>query len=110
MMKSRPAMNCAVAIRDYYHFWKTRNEFPRAGKLLIDDPEDVSMVQMFFDDNVGHMSAHIVDARDVRTGESLQFSKVKHAQLNKAEPVHAILDPKYFVRCELRPCETVPFF
>ena len=29
--------------------------------------------QIFFDDNIGHTAAHIVDARDVRTGEPLAF-------------------------------------
>ena len=53
---------------------------------------------MFFDDNIGYTSAHIADARDVRTGESMAFSTVKSAQLNRAEPVNAILDPKFFIR------------
>jgi len=29
--------------------------------------------QIFFDDNIGHTASHIVDARDVRTGEPLAF-------------------------------------
>ena len=31
------------------------------------------LAQIFFDDNVGHTAAHIVDARDVRNGEPLAF-------------------------------------
>ena len=102
LARARRAPNCAVAIRDHYHFWKSRNEFPRAGKLLLDDPEDTGVLQMFFDDNIGHAGAHIVDARDVRTGMSLPFRLVQHAQLNRAEPVNSILDDKAFVRCAAR--------
>lgn len=98
----------ALALRDCYHFWKARNEFPRAGKLLLDDPADSTTIQMFFDDNIGHTSAHIADARDARTGESLPFSGVRAAQLNRAEPVNAILDPKYFIRCAC--CQLVVAF
>jgi hypothetical protein len=99
LRRNSRSRNCALAIRDYYHFWKSRNEFPRAGKLLLDNPEDSRIIQMFFDDNIGYTSAHIVDVRDVRTGESVPFSKVKNAQLNRAEPVNAILDDMFFVRC-----------
>jgi hypothetical protein len=53
LARNRRARNCALAVRDYYHFWKSRNEFPRAGKLLLDDPSDASTIQMFFDDNIG---------------------------------------------------------
>ena len=32
-----------------------------------------ALAQIFFDDNIGHTAAHIVDARDVRDGEPLAF-------------------------------------
>ena len=63
----------AYALRDFYPFWKTRNERSRAGKLLLLDPADEDVIQIFFDDNVGHGQAHIVDTRDARTGASLPF-------------------------------------
>ena len=66
-------MRRAYAIRDYYPFWKSRNERSRAGKLLLLDPADDDVIQIFFDDNIGHGSANIVDVRDVRTGEALAF-------------------------------------
>ena len=34
---------------------------------------DACALQIFFDDNIGHTAAHIVDARDVRSGEPLAF-------------------------------------
>lgn len=34
---------------------------------------DACPMQIFFDDNLGHTAAHIVDARDVRSGDPLAF-------------------------------------
>eukprot|EP00892_Ulva_mutabilis_P009416 jgi/Ulvmu1/6847/UM031_0052.1 len=95
---NRRAQNCALAIRDHYHLWKSRNEHPRAGKLLLLDPSDTSEIKMFFDDNIGYTGAHIADVRNARTGESVPFDEAKNTYLMRAEPVNAILDPKYFVR------------
>lgn len=63
----------AYAFRDYYPFWKSRNERSRAGKLLLLDPADQDVIQIFFDDNIGHGAAHIVDVRNAATGEGLAF-------------------------------------
>ncbi len=68
-----PVLRRAYAIRDYYPFWKSRNERSRAGKLLLLDAADQDVIQIFFDDNIGHGAAHIVDVRDVLTGEGLAF-------------------------------------
>lgn len=35
----------ALALRDYYPFWKSRNERSRAGKLLVLDPDDHGTIQ-----------------------------------------------------------------
>ena len=99
VVKNRRAQNCALAIRDHYHLWKSRNEHPRAGKLLLLDPSDTSEIKIFFDDNIGYNSAHIADARNAVTGESIPFEDAKNTYLIRAEPVNAILDPKFFVRC-----------
>lgn len=70
----------AFAIRDFYPFWKSRNERSHAGKLLFLDPDDKETLQIFFDDNIGHTAAHIIDARNLHTGEPLPF-KVSSAPL-----------------------------
>ncbi|BDA47562.1 hypothetical protein COCOBI_10-4100 [Coccomyxa sp. Obi] len=90
--------NRAYAIRDYYPFWKSRNERSRAGKVLLLDPTDQDTIQIFFDDNIGHGAAHIVDVRDMLTGEGLAFQEVVGRHIMKVEPLNAILDPQYFVR------------
>lgn len=66
-------MRRAFAIRDYYPFWKSRNERSRAGKLLLLDAADRDTIQIFFDDNIGHGAAHIVDVRDAHSGNTLTF-------------------------------------
>ena len=63
----------AFAIRDNYPFWKSRNERSHAGKLFFLDPRDKGTLKIFFDDNIGHTAAHIVDVRDVRTGKLIPF-------------------------------------
>ena len=100
MRRHQLAPNSAFAIRDYFPHWRLHNERARAGKLLLVDLDDPSVTQIFFDDNIFHSNAHIVDARDVRTGESIPFSIAKNSHLIRVEPVNAILDPMYFVRCE----------
>ena len=88
----------AMAIRDYYPFWKHHNERSHAGKLLLHDPDDDSVLHMFFDDNIGYDDGHIVDVRDVSTGGPMPFPDVKNKNLIKVEALNAILDNKYFIR------------
>ncbi len=59
---------------------------------------NAAAAQIFFDDNIGHTASHIVDARDVRTGEPLAFqagapgSQIKRGGPHCARPcVHAQL-------------------
>ena len=74
-----PSSTCrAYAIRDYYPFWKSRNERSRAGKLLLLDRANEDVIQIFFDDNIGHGSANIVDVRDVKSGEPIAFQVTSH--------------------------------
>ena len=63
----------AYALRDYYPFWKSQHERSNAGKLLLLDKTDQDTLQIFFDDNIGYGRPHIVDARDVNTGQSVPF-------------------------------------
>lgn len=59
---------------------------------------------IFFDDNIGYGSAHIVDVRNMLTGETIPFDEANGKYLVKAEPLNAILDDKYFIRA-LAECE-----
>lgn len=76
-------MRRAFAIRDNYPFWKSRNERSHAGKLFFLDPSDRDTLKIFFDDNIGHTSAHIVDVRDVLTGKTLQFQVLDASLLDR---------------------------
>lgn len=44
-LKRVPTCCRAIALRDFYPFWKTRNERSRAGKLLLLDPADTDTIQ-----------------------------------------------------------------
>ena len=78
----------AFAIRDDYPFWKSRNERSHAGKLFFLDPQDKDTLKIFFDDNIGHTAAHIVDVRDVRTGKLIPFQV---GQFQSEEDCHLLL-------------------
>lgn len=96
--------NRAYALRDYYPYWKQRNERATAGKLLLLDPDEQEVLPIFFDDNVGYGAAHIVDVRNAVSGEPIPFDQSNGKNLVKVAPLNAILDPKYFIRA-LAECE-----
>ena len=94
-----PASSSLLALRDHYPYWKARQERSRAGKLFLVDATDIaSCIQVFFDDNVGHGGAHIIDARAAATGAPLSFPDVAGTHVVRVEPLNAVLDPHYFVR------------
>eukprot|EP00899_Mesostigma_viride_P017433 jgi/Mesvir1/25691/Mv01890-RA.1 len=96
--------NTTLALRDYYKFWKAHQERAKAGKLLLIDPSDEEIHQIFFDDNISNGSAHIVDVRDVRTGAPLPFSEANFKYIMKVDAMNAILDDRYFIRA-VHQCE-----
>lgn len=108
----------ALAVRDYYPFWRATGESGRGGKLFTVEGEEGDAgdargadaaaaattaapsadppVSIFFDDNVGHTAANIVDARSP-LGRCIPFADAR-AALVRVEPVGAILDDAFFVR------------
>jgi len=88
----------ALALRDNYPFWKRHNERSHAGKLMLVDPADTSMLHIFLDDNIGYDTAHIVDIRDCTTGNPVSFNDAMGTNLIKVEPLNAVLDGRYFCR------------
>uniref|UniRef100_K3WBH3 Uncharacterized protein n=1 Tax=Globisporangium ultimum (strain ATCC 200006 / CBS 805.95 / DAOM BR144) TaxID=431595 RepID=K3WBH3_GLOUD len=89
-----------LAIRDFYPFWFSNCEDARTGKLMTMDPEDRSVHVLFFDDNILPQEPHIVDARDVRNGNVLDFDNVtKGTHLMRVEPLNAIQNANFFIEC-----------
>jgi hypothetical protein len=59
----------------------------------------MSSQHVFLDDNIERHRAHIVDARDVHTGEALDFKGcTQGVHLVHVEPLEAILDVDYYVK------------
>lgn len=98
----------SLALQDDYRFWAASGESDDSGKVLIVDRAagggggDASHYRhIFFDDNIERDRAHIVDARDLRTGEPLPFGGVGGTQrryLMKVEPYASIMDEDYLVK------------
>jgi hypothetical protein len=84
-------------IRDFHPFWKLHQESDSSGKLLVVDTSDRSVLPIFFDDNVERDRSHIVDVRTL-TGEPIPFAESVDHYIVKAEPLHAITDPNYFIK------------
>ena len=85
----------AFALRDFYPFWRATGESGRGGKVFP-MRAGLDAVSVFFDDNIGHAAANIVDAR-TPAGDPVAFADARR-QLVRAEPVGAILDDAFFVR------------
>lgn len=91
------AQQATLALRDFYPFWFRKCEAASAGKLLPLDPRE-PLHTLFFDDNILHDDAHIVDARDVRDGTPLAFvDGTKGVHLMHVEPLDVILNDQFFV-------------
>ena len=91
--------SATLGLRDYYPYWAAQKESDTAGKLLLVDTSPGAVCHhIFIDDNIERDHAHIVDCRDSRTGESLPYTSTKGRWLVKAEPLHSIMDPQYFIK------------
>ncbi|DBA04414.1 TPA: hypothetical protein N0F65_010010 [Lagenidium giganteum] len=87
-----------LALRDFYPHWFAHQEDASAGKLLLLDPSETSVVPLFFDDNILPHDPHIVDARDVNTGEAVPFEVTKDRYLLRVEPLQAVREVDYFLK------------
>jgi len=57
-----------MVIRDYYPYWHQKDRQAHASKAMPIDAADMSVHQIFFDDNIADTHAKIVDVYDVGTG------------------------------------------
>ncbi|KAF1319687.1 hypothetical protein FI667_g12942, partial [Globisporangium splendens] len=89
-----------LALRDYWEWWSAHAENGEYGKLLLvnDSENDANdAIVVFFDDHIEAHHSHIVDVRDVATGNPVPFEKSKRKYLQRVEPFAAITDPSYFI-------------
>jgi hypothetical protein len=87
-----------MGIRDYYPFWGAEGESDTSGKLILVDPADSEHHHVILDDNVEFDRLHIVDVRNVATGEPIPFPCAMGQWVVKVEPLLAITDPDYFIK------------
>eukprot|EP00602_Paraphysomonas_sp_CaronLab_P002377 CAMPEP_0185033676 /NCGR_PEP_ID=MMETSP1103-20130426/22865_1 /TAXON_ID=36769 /ORGANISM="Paraphysomonas bandaiensis, Strain Caron Lab Isolate" /LENGTH=331 /DNA_ID=CAMNT_0027570043 /DNA_START=39 /DNA_END=1034 /DNA_ORIENTATION=- len=90
----------ALSIRDDFSWWRDCGESDDSGKLLLIHPEEenTDVFQVFFDDNIERDYAHIVDVRNVLTGESIPYTESNGIYLCRVAPLEIINDESYFVK------------
>jgi len=100
----KKSKNTTLAIQDDYNWWSKNGELAKFGKLFLLHKKDTSIHQIFFDDNL-HLNEYkefgkfIVDLRDLETLEHCPPEDAMNVHLVKCEPLHAILDQEYFIKC-----------
>merc|ERR1711964_220115 len=88
----------SFACRDHWQFWNNHEEEPEHGKLMLIDPTDMSVHQIFFDDNItGEENAGIVDVRNVQTNETVPSAEAWNQYMVKAEPILATTNEDYYI-------------
>ncbi|XP_063931671.1 uncharacterized protein LOC135143692 [Zophobas morio] len=90
--------NVCLGFTDYYHWWFSNNEAGWAGKLLVVDPNDTEIYQIFFDDNVSldEREKNIVDVRTTG-GMRLKISNSENFAIVKVIPAYAVINDNYFI-------------
>eukprot|EP00736_Rhodelphis_marinus_P013817 Rmarinus@m.22297 len=94
----------SLALRDCFAWWFANGESDDSGKVLLLDPSAADDHHIFFDDNVERNRLHIIDPRNVRTGEPLPYKDVINVHVVRSNPYEAITNPNYFVN-EIAKCE-----
>jgi hypothetical protein len=91
-----------LCVTDHFEYWRSQGESDESGKILLvdceapsDQPEEV---HVFFDDNIEHNRAHIVDVRDFNSFTPIPFTASRGKYLRKVESFLAINDELYFVK------------
>jgi hypothetical protein len=106
-MKRHLMSQSTAAIKDDWAWWQWHGEQASAGKLLTIIGGDETD-QIFFDDNIDHSDARIVDCRDAE-GRLMKAADCLNRFCVKVNPVEALLDEGYFLsklqRCHGDPLE-----
>jgi len=89
-----------LGLRDYYPAWDGAGRTSVGGKPLFLETKDPSIFQIFFDDHILPQDAHILDIQhaDSFSRGPLPIGAVLGVHAVRAEPLHSITDPMYFVK------------
>jgi len=85
-----------AGVKDDWAWWQWHGEQAHAGKLLISFSPEENAAQLFFDDNVRHNDARIVDCRSSR-GERLDAASCLNKLCTSVNAVEVVLDEGYVV-------------
>ena len=85
--------NCTFCILDDYYFYKKHDD--KHGKLLLIDPYDIDILQIFFDTDL-HKNPEKIDVIDVVTKKKIPLENCLNKYVVNVEPYRAIIDINYF--------------
>lgn len=89
----------ALILQDDYPYWHACGETDHSGKLFLIDPttENISIVQIFFDDNVERDRAHIIDVRTLPSLDRVSFDEANDRLYMRVSPYDIIMDCNYYI-------------
>jgi len=103
-LREKTNRSCTVAVRDYFQYWKHKNNVSSGGKVFFfnrnsDVHCNVTRHDVFFDDNIRFSDAYIVNPIDIRRPDRAPWIVgLLQTHLCRAQPLEAIFDRQYFVK------------
>ena len=89
----------SFVLGDEYFIWFQNDERTEYSKVLLHNPYDFSVHQIFFDDNITENEHSIVDCRNVVTGKTMPREEIWNKFIVKADSIKAGTDPNYYYDC-----------
>ena len=84
---------------DEYNIWFMNDEKTEYSKVLLNNPYDFSVHQIFFDDNITEDEHSIVDCRNIVTGDTMLIEDIWNKFIVKADSIKAGTDINYYYDC-----------
>ncbi len=94
----------SVAIQDDWPWWAAHGEADTAGKIHIVPTHKEDEHHIFFDDNVELDRAHIIDTRDMKTGDPIPFDEAHDVYIVAVNTMEVIENQDYFLE-RIKVCE-----
>ena len=93
----------SIAVQDDFWIWWKNGMSPKHGKVFYVDPDDVSVHQIFFDDNARPELSN-VSCIDLHNGDFVSEKRSRDKFIVAVDPLRAIIEQDYFLK-KIEECE-----